>query len=331
MVWVEFEAGDPGLPDLDRRLLAGPRRLPAAGPGRRDAADAQHPPADDHRGLGDPVGQLRAKQVHVKTPTGAMIMIGAAGITISNGQGASIAMAGPSVIINNGALIDHLRARRRCPDLSCTPERRDRQCPHGAPLNIIAAEPARDGQRHAGRRAHRPGPGRRLRVHWCGRASRSPVSPRAGSSARRACMADGVPLLINPCGALCLSAEQIPGGPPIISGSPDPGGRDMTRLAFPFGPTALGRSATVDVRQRRPRPPDARAADLHPGGRAGDAPRPRQPGQPDGVRPGRRRRPPIALQAALQATIAAVARPRPRPCTTSPSRSRRATPPSRSR
>ena len=30
-------------------------------------------------------------------------MIGAAGITISNGQGASIAMTGPSVIINNGA------------------------------------------------------------------------------------------------------------------------------------------------------------------------------------------------------------------------------------
>jgi len=26
-------------------------------------------------------------------------------------------------------------------------------------------------------------------------------------------------VLINPCVALCLSAEQIPGGPPIISGS----------------------------------------------------------------------------------------------------------------
>jgi hypothetical protein len=31
--------------------------------------------------------------------------------------------------------------------------------------------------------------------------------------------ASGVPLLINPCIALCLSAEQIPGGPPIITGS----------------------------------------------------------------------------------------------------------------
>jgi hypothetical protein len=29
----------------------------------------------------------------------------------------------------------------------------------------------------------------------------------------------GMPLLINPCTALCLSAEQIPGGPPVISAS----------------------------------------------------------------------------------------------------------------
>jgi hypothetical protein len=42
--------------------------------------------------------------VFIKTVTGAMIMIGAAGVTISNGQGAMIAMVGPSVIINNGAL-----------------------------------------------------------------------------------------------------------------------------------------------------------------------------------------------------------------------------------
>src|SRR3954452_23386791 len=32
-------------------------------------------------------------------------------------------------------------------------------------------------------------------------------------------VASGVPLLINPCVAICQSAEQIPAGPPIISGS----------------------------------------------------------------------------------------------------------------
>jgi hypothetical protein len=32
-------------------------------------------------------------------------------------------------------------------------------------------------------------------------------------------VANGQPVLINPCVALCLSAEQIPGGPPIIASS----------------------------------------------------------------------------------------------------------------
>lgn len=31
--------------------------------------------------------------------------------------------------------------------------------------------------------------------------------------------AGGVPVLINPCVATCFSAEQIPGGPPVISSS----------------------------------------------------------------------------------------------------------------
>ncbi|MER8377124.1 hypothetical protein [Mesorhizobium sp. M0587] len=32
-------------------------------------------------------------------------------------------------------------------------------------------------------------------------------------------LANGQPILINPLAALCLSAEQIPGGPPIIASS----------------------------------------------------------------------------------------------------------------
>jgi len=32
-------------------------------------------------------------------------------------------------------------------------------------------------------------------------------------------LANGQPVLINPVAALCLSAEQIPGGPPIIAAS----------------------------------------------------------------------------------------------------------------
>jgi hypothetical protein len=51
------------------------------------------------------LSDLPAALVQVRTPTNASIIIGAAGITITNGQGASIAMVGSSVIINNGALI----------------------------------------------------------------------------------------------------------------------------------------------------------------------------------------------------------------------------------
>jgi hypothetical protein len=40
----------------------------------------------------------------LKTPSGAMISISESSIIISNGQGAIIALDGPSVGINNGAL-----------------------------------------------------------------------------------------------------------------------------------------------------------------------------------------------------------------------------------
>jgi hypothetical protein len=41
----------------------------------------------------------------LKSVTGAMVLVNDVGITISNGRGASIVMAGPSVNINNGALV----------------------------------------------------------------------------------------------------------------------------------------------------------------------------------------------------------------------------------
>jgi uncharacterized protein involved in type VI secretion and phage assembly len=42
--------------------------------------------------------------IMLMSTTGAMILINDVGITISNGQGASIQMTGPSVVINEGAL-----------------------------------------------------------------------------------------------------------------------------------------------------------------------------------------------------------------------------------
>jgi len=41
----------------------------------------------------------------LKTATGAMILVNDLGITIQNGKGASIVMTGPTVTVNQGALI----------------------------------------------------------------------------------------------------------------------------------------------------------------------------------------------------------------------------------
>jgi hypothetical protein len=43
--------------------------------------------------------------IMLKSMTGAMILINTVGITISNGQGATLIMAGPSVTVNAGALV----------------------------------------------------------------------------------------------------------------------------------------------------------------------------------------------------------------------------------
>ncbi len=41
----------------------------------------------------------------LKSMTGAMILINELGITISNGQGAMLTLTGPTVTVNQGALV----------------------------------------------------------------------------------------------------------------------------------------------------------------------------------------------------------------------------------
>jgi len=41
----------------------------------------------------------------LKSPTGAMIVVNDTGIYIQNGKGAAITLIGPTVTINNGALV----------------------------------------------------------------------------------------------------------------------------------------------------------------------------------------------------------------------------------
>jgi hypothetical protein len=91
-------------------------------------------------------------------------------------------------------------------------------CPHAGPLNIIAASPrvlvsgmpvaVLTDQGVVTGCVFTVPPGKPqpcVTTRWIVGAARV--------------MASGVPVLINPPVAICQSAEQIPAGPPIISGS----------------------------------------------------------------------------------------------------------------
>jgi len=90
-------------------------------------------------------------------------------------------------------------------------------CPHAGPLNILAASPrvtvsgmnaavlTDQGLVTGCAFTVGPKPQPCLTTRWIAGATRV--------------LANGQPLLINPCVAICQSADQIPNGPPIITGS----------------------------------------------------------------------------------------------------------------
>lgn len=102
-VWIEFEAGDPDYPIWTGAFWPDPAGFP---PLALAGGTPVTPNIHLQTSLGTSVtlSDNPALEVLIKTLSGATIMIGQAGITILNGQGASIAMVGPSVIINGGAL-----------------------------------------------------------------------------------------------------------------------------------------------------------------------------------------------------------------------------------
>lgn len=102
-VWVEFEQGDP-----DRPIWVGGYFSPADVPAMARVV----PPGvsgftfqttlQNGITISDTPGPTGG--ILIKTTTGAMISVSDVGITISNGKGATIVMAGPTVNINAGAL-----------------------------------------------------------------------------------------------------------------------------------------------------------------------------------------------------------------------------------
>jgi uncharacterized protein involved in type VI secretion and phage assembly len=104
-VWVEFEQGDIDHPiwsgcwygsAADVPPLALSTQPPLSSVFMQTATQVTFQLSD----LPGPAGGIL-----LKTATGAMIMVNDVGITISNGKGATIVMAGPTVTINNGALV----------------------------------------------------------------------------------------------------------------------------------------------------------------------------------------------------------------------------------
>jgi hypothetical protein len=104
-VWVEFEQGDPDYPIWSGCYWGSAAEVPAL-------AKLAIPPVSGWAyqtllqngivvtDLPGPTGGIMLKSM-----TGASIIVNDTGIYIQNGKGASIVMVGPTVTVNNGALV----------------------------------------------------------------------------------------------------------------------------------------------------------------------------------------------------------------------------------
>jgi uncharacterized protein involved in type VI secretion and phage assembly len=103
-VWVEFEHGDPSFPIWTGGWWSTKAELPAlaaaAAPGVQCVVFSTQ--LQNTLMISDVPGPTGG--ILIKTVAGAMIKIDETGIVITNGQGASIAMQGPTITLNAGAM-----------------------------------------------------------------------------------------------------------------------------------------------------------------------------------------------------------------------------------
>ena len=103
-VWVEFEHGDPDYPIWVGCFWGSAADLPAlalaAPPGVQQVVIQTT--EQNMLMISDVPGPTGG--ILLKTSAGALISITDTGITLSNGQGATLALTGPSVSVNEGAL-----------------------------------------------------------------------------------------------------------------------------------------------------------------------------------------------------------------------------------
>jgi uncharacterized protein involved in type VI secretion and phage assembly len=104
-VWIQFEGGDPDYPVWMGGWWGSAAEVPALALAGNPASPSivLQTTLQNTLVISDvpgPTGGLM-----LKSTTGAMILVNDVGITISNGKGATIVLAGPVVTINNGALV----------------------------------------------------------------------------------------------------------------------------------------------------------------------------------------------------------------------------------
>jgi len=104
-VWIEFEQGDADYPIWTGGYWGSAEEVPAlamaAAPGLQSFV--VQTTAQNTLMISDMPGPTGG--ILLKSSSGAMIAINETGITISNGQGATIVMTGPSVTVNESALV----------------------------------------------------------------------------------------------------------------------------------------------------------------------------------------------------------------------------------
>ena len=104
-VWVEFEQGDPDYPIWTGCFWGSAAEIPALALTVPPAVPGItfQTPLQNGITINDVPGPTGG--IMLKSATGATIIVNDTGIYIQNGKGAGIVMAGPTVTINNGALV----------------------------------------------------------------------------------------------------------------------------------------------------------------------------------------------------------------------------------
>jgi uncharacterized protein involved in type VI secretion and phage assembly len=106
-VWVEFEQGDPSYPIWSGCWYGAAHEVPADAGTNPASSNPASPnvvlqtPGQRTMVLSDEPG---GQGITLKHPSGASIVIDDSGVHISNGQGATISLVGPTVTINQEAL-----------------------------------------------------------------------------------------------------------------------------------------------------------------------------------------------------------------------------------